>query len=114
MASFYPMILATAFHAIDLITGFLGALRVHDIKSSKMRDGLFKKIGFIFCYLLAYIMDNYGEIVGLQIGVKVLPIIVLYAVMTEIVSIIENISRINPDLLPETLIKLFHVKDVDD
>ena len=106
-----PIIVAVVFHALDLITGLIGAVRNKDINSAKMRDGLFKKVGFIFCYVLAFLMDNYGAEIGLKIGVSVLPIIVLYAVTTEIVSIIENISKINPDLVPETLKQLFHITD---
>ena len=106
-----PIIVALVFHVLDLITGLIGAYRNKDIQSAKMRDGLFKKVGYIFCYILAFLIDNYGSEIGLQIGVSILPIIVLYAVTTEIVSIIENISKINPDLVPDTLKKLFHVSD---
>ena len=97
-----PIIVAVVFHVLDLITGIIGAVRNKDINSAKMRDGLFKK---------AFLMDNYGAEIGLQIRVSVLPIIVLYAVTTEIVSIIENISKINPDLIPEKLKQLFHLTD---
>lgn len=111
MHQLVPIIVAVVFHLLDLITGLIGAVRNKDINSAKMRDGLFKKVGFIFCYVLAFLMDNYGAEIGLKIGVSVLPIIVLYAVTTEIVSIIENISKINPDLVPKTLKQLFHITD---
>ena len=109
MDSIYPIIIAIIFHLIDLLSGLIGAVKTESVQSSKMRDGLFKKIGFIFCYVLAFLIDMYGTKIGLNLGVDVLPIIVLYAVITEIVSIIENISVINPDLLPEKLMKLFHI-----
>lgn len=109
MGQFIPVVIAIVFHVLDLITGLIGAVRNKDLQSAKMRDGLFKKVGYIFCYVVAYLIDTYGTIIGLQISVKVMPIIVLYAVTTEIISIIENISKINPELIPEKLTKLFHI-----
>lgn len=106
-----PILIALIFHGIDIVTGLIAAFKEKSIESGKMRDGLFKKIGFIFCYVLAFLIDYYGNYVGLNLGVKVLPIIVLYSVTTEVVSIIENIGRINTDLLPDTLKHLFHIED---
>lgn len=106
----YPVILAIGFHVLDFITGLVAALKTKSLDSSKMRDGLFKKVGFIFCYLLSVLVDTQGRILGLDIGVKILPIIVVYAVGTEIVSIIENICKINPDLIAEKLKEFFELK----
>lgn len=109
METVYPILIALIFHAMDFITGLVGGFKNKEIQSSKMRDGLFKKIGYLCCYALAYLIDYHGQIVGIELGVSILPIIIAYAVLTECVSIIENISKINPDLLPEKLLKLFHL-----
>lgn len=101
---------ALAFNAMDLITGIAAAVKEKDLESSKLRDGLFKKAGFLFCYVLAILIDNNGVYIGLNINVEILPIIVLYVVTTEIVSIIENICKLNSDLLPDKLLEMFHVK----
>ena len=61
------------------------------------------------CYILAYVVDSYGGYIGLNLGVLILPIVVLYTCTTELVSILENISKINSDLLPEKLMELFHI-----
>lgn len=102
--------IALAFNAMDLVTGISAAVKEKDLESSKLRDGLFKKAGFLFCYVLAILIDNNGVYIGLSINVEILPVVVLYVVTTEIVSIIENISRLNSDLLPEKLMDIFHVK----
>ena len=109
MGDFTPVAVALVFHGLDFLSGFIAAIKAKDIQSAKMRDGLFKKIGFLFCYFLAWMLDKFGPAIGLQLGIAVLPIIVLYAVSTEAVSIIENISKINPDLLPEKLKDMFHL-----
>lgn len=109
METLYPIIIALVFHAMDFITGLVQGFKNKEIQSSKMRDGLFKKIGYLFCYALAYLVDYYGHVVGIDLGVQILPVIIAYAVLTEGVSIIENISKINPDLLPEKLLSIFHL-----
>ena len=109
MGSMEAIIVALSLNLFDLISGFVGAIKNKDIKSSKLRDGMFKKVGFIFCYILAYIIDSEGNIIGFSIGVKLLPVIITYVCVTEVVSILENISKINSDLLPETLRDLFHI-----
>lgn len=86
------------------------AVKSHDIQSSKLRDGIFKKAGFVICYALAFVIDHFGADIGFQLGVPLLPAVVLYAAGTEIVSIIENVSKLNPDLVPHKLMDLFHVK----
>ena len=112
MAQFYPVIIALIFNVFDLLTGFVSACKNKDIQSSKLRDGLFKKVGFIFCYFLAWIVDTQGDIVGFKLGVAILPVIILYVCTTETVSIIENICKINTDLVPEKLKELFHINSV--
>lgn len=109
MEQFYPIICALAFNLIDLLTGIVSAIKDKEIKSSRLRDGLFKKIGFILCYAVAWCVDTYGYLVGFEVSVAILPVVVLYACTTELVSILENISKINPDLLPEKLMDMFHV-----
>ena len=109
MVELIQILIGLGFHAFDFITGFIGALRQKKIKSSKMRDGMFKKVGFIGCYILAIMIDKIGGLIGLSVGVKVLPIIVLYAVLTEIVSITENLHKINPDLVPDKILGLLHI-----
>lgn len=105
----YQVAVALAFHVIDLVVGFIGGVKNKDVQSSKLRDGLFKKVGFLFCYLIAFLIDHFGEMIGFQIAVPILPVTILYGVTTEIVSIVENLHKINPDLLPEKLLGFFHI-----
>ena len=111
MEQFYPIIVALVFNALDLITGIITAVKNKEIQSAKLRDGLFKKIGFMLCYFVAWLVDTQGIRIGFQFGVSILPIIILYVCTTELVSIIENICKINNDILPEKLMELFHIED---
>lgn len=112
MEQVYPVIVALIFNALDLVTGLVSAVKNKDIQSSKLRDGLFKKVGFIFCYFVAWLVDTQGHVIGFRLGVTILPVIILYVCTTELVSILENISKINSDILPEKLMELFHITDI--
>lgn len=99
---------ALVFNATDLATGLLTAIKNKDIQSSKLRDGIFKKVGFLICYFLALMIDLYGNEVGFQLGVELLPLVLAFVCFTELVSIIENISKLT-DIIPDKLLELFHV-----
>ena len=109
MEEFYPIFVALLFNAIDILSGLCCAIKFKDIHSSKLRDGLFKKVGFIFCYFVAWMVDQNGDLIGFNLGVQILPVIILYACTTELVSILENICKMNPDILPEKLMNMFHI-----
>ena len=109
MEQFYPIFCALAFNLLDLLTGIVSAIKDKEIKSSRLRDGLFKKVGFILCYAVAWSIDTCCCLVEFDLSVAILPVVVRYSCTTELVSILENISKINPDLLPDKLMDMFHV-----
>lgn len=104
---------ALLFNLTDLVTGLIAAVKAKELQSTKLRDGIFKKIGFLICYFLALMIDIYGSEVGFVLEVKLLPIVLAFVCLTEIVSIIENISKIT-DILPEKLLSIFHISKEDN
>lgn len=104
---------ALLFNLTDLVTGLIAAVKAKELQSSKLRDGIFKKIGFLICYFLALMIDTYGSEVGFVLEVKLLPIVLGFVCLTEVVSIIENISKIT-DILPEKLLSIFHISKEDN
>ena len=99
---------ALIFNLTDLATGIISALKEHNLQSSKLRDGIFKKVGFLICYFLALMIDLYGSEVGFHLEVKLLPIVLGFVCLTETVSVIENLSIIT-DIVPDKLLSLFHI-----
>ena len=106
----YPILIPLIFNGMDLLSGFICALKNHNVQSAKLRDGLFKKVGFLMCYVLAYLFDVYSVHIGITLNFAVLPVVISYVCITESVSIIENICGINPDLVPDKLMELFNLK----
>ena len=113
MEIYTSILVALSFNGIDLLTGIISAIRLKDLKSSRLRDGLFKKVAFILCYFVAWLIDNYGNTIGFKLPVDILPVIISYVCTTELVSILENIAKINPDILPDKLMHMFHVEHQD-
>lgn len=109
MNELLPAGIACIFHIIDTLCGLLCGVKNKELQSGKMRDGLFKKCGFLFCYAIAYMVDRFGPLIGLSIPVKTMSVIVCYACVIELVSIIENISKLNPDIIPDKLLEIFEI-----
>ena len=99
---------ALVFNATDLVTGIISAIKKHDLQSSQLRDGIFKKVGFLICYFLALMIDLYGSEVGFHLDVELLPVVLGFVCLTETISIIENLAKIT-DILPEKLLSLFSI-----
>lgn len=114
METLYPVIIALVFNAMDIISGLIGAIKNKDVSSSKLRDGLFKKVGFIMCYFMGWLVDTQGMKIGFHFSVEILPIIILYVCTTELVSIIENICQINTDILPDKLLEIFNLSNKEE
>lgn len=92
------VLIQIGFHAFDFLLGFVGAVKTKTVQSSKMRDGLFKKVGFLACDALAIGISYAQNYIDLGFRVDLLPYIVGYSIVTEIISIVENIGIINPDI----------------
>lgn len=99
---------ALVFNATDLVTGIISAIKKHDLQSSKLRDGIFKKVGFLICYFLALMIDLYGSEVGFHLNVELLPVVLGFVCLTETISVIENLAKIT-NIVPEKLLSLFHI-----
>lgn len=106
--------IALLFNCTDIVSGVIGAVKNNDIKSAKLRDGFFKKVGFLICYFVAWLVDTQGIYVGFNFDIKILPLVIIYVCTTELVSILENISKINPDILPEKLMNLFQITNKEE
>lgn len=79
---------------LDIITGIFYAFKERKIKSRNLRDGVFKKVGFVLTYFLGYLVDYYGCLIGLAFDFSVLNVICTMVCITEITSILENLSNI--------------------
>lgn len=89
------------FVVFDLVSGGVDACANHEWKSSEMRKGLYHKFGSIMLVVLAYLIDYAQKYVDLGFQVPIAAGVCVYIILMELGSIVENIGKINPDLLPD-------------
>lgn len=87
---------------IDVISGLVSAFMKKTIDSSVMRRGLLHKASYILVILLAGTLEWAVSMGGPSLGIGLdLPIVVptcIYLGLTEVSSIGENLSQIDPSL----------------
>lgn len=101
--------------AMDYISGIAAAASRGDLQSSKMREGLWHKLGEIGAILLAYLATEEGHYIGLPYQIDLLiPAVIIWLSVMEITSILENITILNPDLASDGFLRIFRRTDVID
>ncbi|WP_251178056.1 phage holin family protein [Adlercreutzia agrestimuris] len=78
-----------------------------DIQSENLRSGLWHKAGFIGLIVLAYVIQYAAGRVDLGFEVPSVLAICVYIIVTEIVSVFENLCALNHELVASPLGKLF-------
>lgn len=107
--------------AIDVVTGFAGAVKTGTVISSKMREGLWHKAGFaglivtafLLEYLCAHIPYTGVEVAYIQdicAALASIPLVLsacLWVIVTEAVSIMENLCTLNHDIAQSPIGRIF-------
>lgn len=103
----YLFVIPLVFNTLDIITGFTAAVANQNVSSSAMREGLFHKLGFIFTLILAALLQYASGLLDLSIEIPTLGAVAVFIVLTEVVSILENIADMNPALANNCFFKIF-------
>ena len=100
---------ALGFIALDLLTGFAQAVANKMMNSTKMRDGLWHKCGFVLVMLLAALIEWAMRYIDLGFTLPLFVPVCVFIMLTEIVSIFENICKLSPELASSKLAQLFKI-----
>lgn len=101
-----------AFIVFDVIVGLANAYLKHELSSSKMREGLQHKAGEIFLMLLAdgcYFAMTIPPFDKLGIPADIVNLVSVFLVLMELMSIVENICKLNPDLPIAKIFAIFNI-----
>lgn len=91
---------------LDLISGFLQAVHNHTVSSTKLRDGIFHKLAYFVAIALVLLLEYACKYLDLGFSVELFIPLCAYIVVTEAVSVFENLARINPELLNSPIFNL--------
>lgn len=91
--------LALAFMVIDVFTGVLKAVKNKELNSTKAREGIYKKASFILFIAFGYLADYAMNYVNMGFSLPAAATICTLIIVTEAISVLENLGQINPDLV---------------
>lgn len=91
--------LALAFMVIDVFTGLLKAVKNKELNSTKAREGIYKKASFILFIAFGYLADYAMNYVNMGFNLPAAATICALVIVTEAISVLENLGKINPDLV---------------
>lgn len=94
-----PVAVVSAFIALDVLTGIAKAFATTGFDSSVMREGFYHKIAELLAIVLAYAVDYGLPTLGVPVDVHLSAVCCIYLSFMEVGSIIENLGKINPDLV---------------
>ena len=91
--------LSLAFMFIDVLTGMLKAVKNKELNSTKAREGIYKKASFILFIAFGYVADYAMQYVNMGFNFPAAATICTLVIVTEAISILENLGKINPELV---------------
>ena len=97
---------------MDIVCGIVGAARNKELCSVIMRDGLYNKFGELMILLLAIFVNEVLLIAPfdkLGIPPEIAYSVAIYIAGMEIVSIVENVCKINPNLPFAKILLMFNL-----
>ena len=74
--------------------------------SKILREGMFHKLSYIFAIVLALSLEYTCQYLNLGFECAIFIPLAIYIIVTEAVSILENLTRINPELLDSPIFKI--------
>lgn len=92
------LIVVGVFILFDFVTGLMKAIKNKEINSTVLRKGLFHKLSEIVTVLGAWLLEYGMKYINLDIDIPLLTGVVSYICLMELISIIENLCDLNPDL----------------
>lgn len=102
--------IACSFAAMDLATGIMQAIANKTLDSTKMRGGLWHKCGFIMAIILAALVEWAMQFIDLGFTLPLFVPVCAFIILTEIVSIFENVCKLSPELANSRLAQLFNIE----
>lgn len=91
-------IVVGCFICFDILTGIIKAIYKEGLNSTILRKGLFHKLSEILAVSGAWLFEYGMNYIHLGVDIPLVEAVVIYISIMEIISIIENISSLNPKL----------------
>lgn len=101
------VVIACVFMVLDLVSGFCAAVKNHEVQSTKMKQGLWHKCGFMLAIVFGCMCEYAMNYVDLGFTIPVQVAVCTFIICIEIMSIIENLGKLSPELAGSEFLKIF-------
>lgn len=91
---------------LDILSGITQAIYNHTLDSRVLRQGMVHKMAYFFAVMLALLLEWACKYLDLGFSIEIFIPLAVYIVVTESISILENIVRLNPELKESPIFKL--------
>ena len=109
----WGMCLALVFIVLDIIFGLAKAAKSRTLSSSVMREGLWHKAAYVGVVAVAVVIEVGSGHLDLGFTVPLVVPACVYIVLNEVLSIVESIAELNPELKGSKLLQLFESGKAD-
>lgn len=107
------IVIACVFMVFDIITGFAAAVKNHEVDSQKMKAGIWHKCGFLLTIAFGTLCEYTSLFIDLGFTLPIQTAVCTMIICTEIVSILENLGKISPELAGSKLLQIFKTDKTD-
>ena len=104
---YHILTIVAAFIVLDIASGFSQAVVNKTVDSSILRTGLWHKSAYVFAITLALLCEYASTQLDLGFTTPIAIPVCAYIALTEVVSIVENIGKLNPEILNSKLLDFF-------
>lgn len=94
---------------IDYITGVVNAIMHGELSSERMRQGLGHKFAYLAIICVALIVEYGSDYISLGVELPVFMPACAGICLIEITSIMENCTKINPELSKSNILNIFKI-----
>ena len=101
------IIVPLCFMLLDCVSGFIRSVLKKELSSTKAREGLMHKLGFILAIAVGIFLQCASQVIDLGFEIPSMAAICVYIVLVECMSIVENIGDMNPDIANSNIFQFF-------
>ena len=105
------IIIACCFMLMDIITGLVQAIINRNVDSQIMKKGLLHKCGFLLAIIFGCLCEYAMAYVDLGFTLPIQNTVCIYIIVMEVMSILENLSKISPELATSKFMEIFKMHD---
>lgn len=101
------IIITCCFIVFDIISGFVQAVANKEVNSTTMKQGLWHKCGFLLAICFGILCELAMLYADLGFTIPILNAVCMFINATELVSILENLAKLSPELANTKFMDIF-------